>query len=94
MPKVPTAPETPANSVVVTKNTEPVPAQVVAPAKPAPTTVPVSETFVSTDVVITDPSHPLAVQPVEAGKGSTALPIHQLENPRPEDVFAADAAKS
>lgn len=70
-----------------------VPAQVTGqPAKPVET-VRVHETHVALDEVITDPNDPRAVQIPDAGRGSLLLPIHDLDAPRPEDVFASEAAK-
>ncbi len=75
-------------------NTESVPAQVMGQPAPAVTTVPVHETYVTTDTVITDTSDPLAVQIPDAGRGSLDLPIHGLSRPTVEQYFAAEAAKS
>jgi hypothetical protein len=73
-------------------NKESVPAQV-SPEREAPSKeVPVHETAVKLDEVITDPSSPLAVQVPDAGRGSLDLPIHQLGEPTPEAVFAEEAA--
>lgn len=72
---------------------EQVPAQVTGPPAKTVDTVRVSETHIKLDEVITDPSSPLAVQIPDAGRGSLGLPIHRLaEAPKPEDVFAAEAA--
>jgi hypothetical protein len=71
-----------------------VPAQVRAERKPDSDVVKVSETHVTLDEVITDPSSPLAVQVPEAAEDEGALPIHALAKPRPEDVFSDEASKS
>lgn len=73
-------------------NTESVPAQVAQPRESDPKTVPVHETVVATDEVITDPSDPRAVQVPDAGRGDASVPIHGLGNPTPEQVFAEEAA--
>lgn len=72
-------------------NTESVPAQVAADRDAPASTVPVHETVVHTDRVITDPSSPEAVQIPDAGRGNASLPIHGLGNPTPEQVFAGEA---
>lgn len=71
---------------------EQVAAQVAGTPEPASDTVNVHETSVVLDTVITDPSSPLAVQVPDAGRGSLDLPIHRLNAPTVEEVFAADAA--
>lgn len=76
---------------VVSEN---VSAQVAPKRESDPKQVPVHETVVATDTVITDPSSPEAVQVPDAGRGSTDLPIHQLAEPKPEDVFSSEASKS
>jgi hypothetical protein len=74
-------------------NTEAVPAQVAQPRESDPAQVPVHETYVATDEVITDPSDPRAVQVPDAGRGSLDLPIHALAEGHVEDKFSADASK-
>lgn len=69
-------------------------AQVMAKGYEPVKTVQVHETHVQLDEIITDPSSPLAVQIPDAGRGSLDLPIHGLAGPRPEDVFAKDAASA
>lgn len=69
---------------------EQVDAQVAPPREPEADKVDVHEVRVATDVVITDPSSPLAVQVPDAGKGSVDLPIHQLDAPSPEQVLSGD----
>lgn len=69
-------------------------AQVVAKPEPAPKQVPVHETVVHTDTVITDPSSPEAVQVPDAGRGSLELPAHQLANGSVEDRFKDEAPKA
>jgi hypothetical protein len=71
---------------------EAVDAQVVATPQPAADKVNVHETSVQLDTVITDPSSPLAVQVPDAGRGSLDLPIHALDAPTVEEVFAEHAA--
>jgi hypothetical protein len=71
---------------------ESVDAQVVATPQPAADKVNVHETSVQLDTVITDPSSPLAVQVPDAGRGSLDLPIHGLNAPTVEEVFASKAA--
>lgn len=75
-------------------NTDPVDAQVAQPREADAAQVNVHETVVTTDVVITDPSDPLAVQVPDAGRGSLELPIHSLANGTPESVFAAEATEA
>lgn len=65
-----------------------VPAQVAPPRESDASEVPVHETSVQLDEVITDPSDPRAVQVPDAGRGSLDLPIHRLAEPSPEQVFA------
>lgn len=72
-------------------NAEQVPAQVAQPREGDSDTVNVHETSVTTDTVITDPSDPLAVQVPDAGRGSLDLPIHRLNAPVVEDIFAKEA---
>lgn len=59
----------------VTVNTTPVAAQVLGPASPAQTTVPVHEVYVTTDRVITDTSSPDAVQVPETTGEEALTPI-------------------
>lgn len=73
---------------------EPVAAQASPDREKPSSEVPVHETRVKLDEVITDPSSPLAVQVPDAGRGSLDLPIHQLGEPRPEDVFASEASEA
>ncbi len=73
---------------------EEVAAQVVQEREGDSDTVNVHETFVSLDTVITDPSSPLAVQIPDAGRGDLSLPIHALDGPTVEEVFAKDASSS
>lgn len=72
---------------------EAVDAQVAAKPEPAAPKVNVHETSVELDTVITDPSSPLAVQIPDAGRGSLDLPIHALDAPTVEEVFAKDAGE-
>lgn len=73
---------------------EQVDAQVAPAREPDADTVEVHEVSVATDVVITDPTSPLAVQVPDEGRGSLALPIHGLSAPSPEQVFeGADSAE-
>ncbi len=61
--------------------------------------VPIHETSITVDTVITDPSSPLAVQIPDAGRGTMMLPITGLNEGGVEAVFdkaskeAADKAK-
>jgi hypothetical protein len=71
-----------------------VPAQVAPAREPDNDVVPVHETSVTLDEVITDPNSPLAVQVPEPDAAAGSLPIHALANPVPEDVFADKAAKA
>lgn len=80
--------------VEVNVNKRSVDAQVMAEPEPAADKVFVHETSVALDEVITDPSSPLAVQVPDAGRGDLTLPIHSLDAPRPNDVFAEEAARS
>lgn len=73
---------------------EQVDAQVAPERQAADTKVNVHETVVATDVVITDPSSPLAVQVPDAGRGSLELPAHALSAPTPEQAFADAAPKA
>lgn len=82
-----------AHEVKPTVVEEPVAAMVSGPRDPEADTVSVSETFVAMDRVITDPTSPEAVQIPDAGRGSMDLPIHDLQGPTPEQVFA-DAEKA
>ncbi len=75
----------------VAVNTQSVPAQIMGQPAPAVTTVPVHETFVAIDRVITDTSDPLAVQIPDAGRGDASLPIHGLSRPTVEQFFADNA---
>lgn len=75
-----------ADSVVGT-----VPAQVAGKPEDSSKVVPVHEVYVATDTVITDTSHPLAVQVPDAGRGDASLPIHQLANGTVEQRFAVAA---
>ncbi len=68
---------------------EEVPAQVAPAREPEADKVQVHEVKVETDVVITDPTSPLAVQ-TEGGGGSLDLPIHKLDAPSPEQVLAGE----
>lgn len=72
-------------------NTDAQDAQVVAKRDADPSKVYVHETSIQLDEVITDPSSPLAVLVPDAGRGSLTLPIHGLDAPRPDDVFAKEA---
>ncbi len=69
-------------------NAEEVPAQVMGKPAPAVEVVPVHETFVATDTVITDTSDPLAVQIPDAGRGDASLPMHRLTMGTVEEYFA------
>lgn len=80
------------HKVEVDVHKDAVPAQVVAKADPPPSEVYVHETSVKLDRVITDPSSPEAVQVPDAGRGSLDLPIHALDAPTVEEVFAKEAA--
>ncbi len=73
-------------------NTEAVAAQVAQPREADNDKVPVHETAIALDRVITDPSDPLAVQVPDAGRGSLDLPIHGLAAPTVEQVFADSAS--
>lgn len=74
--------------VEVEVNEEAVPAQVAQPRESDPAEVAAHETRVALDEVITDPSHPLAVQVPDAGRGELDLAAHSLSGPTPEEVFA------
>jgi hypothetical protein len=78
----------------IDQNTEPVDAQVSPPREKESGKVNVHETAVQTDVVITDPSAPEAVQVPDAGRGSLELPIHRLAAGTPEAVFAEEASEA
>ncbi len=69
-------------------NSESVPAQVMGQPAPAVEVVPVHETYVTTDTVITDTSDPLAVQIPDAGRGDASLPMHRLTMGTVEEYFA------
>lgn len=75
-------------------NTEAVAAQVAQPRESEPEKVPVHETYVATDEVITDPSDPRAVQVPDAGRGSLDLPIHALADGHVEDKFREEASEA
>lgn len=74
-------------------NKDQVTAQVAQPREGDADKVNVHEVAVATDTVITDPSDPLAVQVPDAGRGSLVLPVHSLDGPTVEKVFASDASK-
>lgn len=78
-------------SVAPEVNTEAVPAQVAQPREADADQVPVHETSVKLDEVITDPSDPRAVQVPDEGRGDAGVPIHALGQPTPEEVFASEA---
>lgn len=80
------------DAVQVNRVEEQVQAQVAPPREPDSDTVDVHEVSVTTDVVITDPTSPLAVQ-TEGGGGSLDLPIHLLDRPSPEQVLAGEEAE-
>lgn len=102
LPKVAAAPNAqigdenlaPVHEVEVDVNKGAVPAQVAAPETTAIDEVYVHETSVELDRVITDPSSPEAVQIPDAGRGTLDLPIHGLDAPRVEDVFAKANAEA
>lgn len=73
---------------------ESVPAQVAQPREADASEVSAHETAVALDEVITDPSHPLAVQVPDAGRGSFDLAAHSLSGPTPEQVFASEASEA
>lgn len=75
-------------------NKDSVPAQTTGKPAVEVDTVRVHEVAVVTDEIITDPHSPLAVQIPDAGRGSLDLPIHRLDAPTVEQVFAAHAAES
>lgn len=77
-------------------NDESVPRQVTQEREPDPDTVPVSETSVVVDRVITDTSDPLAVQVPDAGKGDAVTPIARAyaDARHVEDVFREEAAEA
>lgn len=70
------------------------PAQVKGPDAEVVDKVNVHEVVVAMDTVVTDPSSPEAVQIPDAGRGSLDLPIHALDGPRVEDVFAKEASEA
>lgn len=72
---------------------EEVDAQVAPPREPDADKTEVHEVSVQVDKVITDPSSPEAVQVPEEGRGSTDLPIHQLQEPSPEQALESGDAK-
>lgn len=74
--------------VEVNVNKDKVEAMRVQPREPDAAYVPVHETHVTIDTVITDPSSPLAVQIPDAGRGTMALPITGLNDGGVEAVFA------
>lgn len=69
------------------------PAQVTGPPAKPVDTVRVHEVSIVLDEVITDPSHPLAVQVPDAGRGSLDLPIHALSGQTVEEFFIDSAPK-
>lgn len=74
-------------------NTDSVDAQV-APEREKPSSqVPVHETSIALDKVITDPNSPEAVQVPDAGRGDASLPAHALSGPTVEEVFADEASE-
>lgn len=75
-------------------NSDSVTAQVMGGPAQVVDTVPVHETYVATDAVITDTSDPLAVQIPDAGRGDATLPIHGLSQPTVEQFFAKNASKA
>lgn len=75
-------------------NTEAVDAQVAPAREKDAAKVPVHETKVATDVVVTDPSSPEAVQVPDAGRGSLDLPIHQLAEGTVESRFESEASEA
>jgi hypothetical protein len=84
-----------ASPVTVSQSIGTAPAQVQGPTPAPQSTVPVHETHVKADTVITDTSSPLAVQvPVEA-QGDALTPIGRAyaDARTPEDVFAAAPAE-
>jgi hypothetical protein len=83
-----TDPEGPVSVQVSTGSVE---AQVQGPAAAPQSVVPVHETHVKADRVITDTSDPLAVQVPPHGQGDALTPIGAAyaDARAPEDVFAA-----
>lgn len=75
-------------------NSDEVQAQVMGKPDAPVDVVPVHETFVATDVVITDTSDPLAVQIPDAGRGDASLPAHRLAGPTVEQYFAEHASEA
>ena len=71
---------------------ETVEAQVAQPREADRTEVPVHETSVTLDTVITDTSDPNAVIVPPEGRGEPRLPIHRAVNPTVEQVFAEKAS--
>lgn len=78
----------------VAVNDAAVPAQVSPPREAEPAEVPVYETSIAVDKVITDPSSPEAVQIPDAGRGSLDLPIHRLANGTPEQQLSGDSEEA
>lgn len=74
-------------------NADEVPAQVMGKPDAPVSVVPVHETFVATDRIITDTSDPLAVQIPDAGRGDASLPAHRLAGPTVEQYFAENASE-
>lgn len=88
------ATENPVQVAVVNETTA---AQVSPPRQAAAATVPVNETHVATDRVITDPSSPEASIVPDAGRSpllTQGLPISRLNAPTVEDVFAKEASEA
>lgn len=77
--------------VQVEKVREDVDAQVAPPREPDADKVTDRRTNISTDVVVTDPSDPLAVIVPPEGSGSLDLPAERLLAPTPEQVFADES---
>lgn len=90
--------ESPVHEPEVETDTDSVPAQVTGPSAEPVTSVPVHETRVSVDKVITDPSDPLAVQVPPEGRGNALTPIGGawgVETPEtPEEALARKASES
>jgi hypothetical protein len=80
--------------VEVDVNKDQVEAMRVQPREPDAAYVPVHETSITIDTVITDPSSPLAVQIPDAGRGTMSLPITGLNEGTVEERFAAAAKDS
>src|SRR5687767_14492078 len=72
---------------------ETVEAQVAQPREADRSEVPVHETSVTLDTVITDTSDPRAVIVPPEGRGDGSLPIHRAVNPTVEQVFAESASE-